>query len=378
MQYRKFGNTGIEVSALGFGAMRLPTVETEDGEKMIDEKEAIRIIRHAIDEGLNYLDTAYPYHDGQSEVICGKALQDGYRDKVYLATKCPVWKITDPMDFDRILEEQLRKLQTDYIDFYLLHALDEEYFNDYVLKYRLIEKAEEARAAGKIRHLGFSFHDKKDVFKKIIDSYDKWDFCQIQMNYIDVNHQATLEGMEYAAQKGLGVIIMEPLLGGKLAMPEKHIADALSDRKTPVEWALDFLWNRAEVSLLLSGMSNASQVEQNLLYADRSYIGMLTDEDIAMLADVKRLYDTMALVPCTRCRYCMPCPFGLDIPGIFEAYNKTAVSMKKARELYSELEVKADACRSCHRCEKACPQHIVISEKMKKAAVKLAPKKPKA
>lgn len=375
MQYRKFGNLGMKVSALGFGAMRLPTVEMEDGKKVIDETEAIRMIRHAIDEGLNYLDTAYPYHDGQSEVLCGKALQDGYRKKVYLATKCPVWKMTCPEDFDKILDEQLGKLQTDYIDCYLLHSLDADSFENIVLPYHLIEKAEEAKAAGKIRHIGFSFHDDKAAFKKIVDSSDKWEFCQIQMNYIDVNRQATLEGMEYAAEKGLGVIIMEPLLGGKLAVPEKHIADALPDRKTPVEWALDFLWNRPEVSLLLSGMSDAGQVEQNLEYADRSYIGMLSKEDEAMLAGVKKLYDTMALVPCTKCRYCMPCPFGLDIPGIFEAYNKTAVSMRKARELYSDIKVKADACRSCHRCEKACPQHIVISEKMKKAAAKLTPKK---
>lgn len=376
MQYRKFGNMGITVSALGFGAMRLPTLETEEGKKVIDEAESIRIIRYAIDEGLNYLDTAYPYLDGQSEILCGKALRDGYREKVYLATKCPVWKLTCPEDFDKYLDEQLGKLQTDYIDFYLLHALDEERFENIVLKYHLIEKAEAAKAAGKIRHIGFSFHDNKDAFKKIVDGYDKWDFCQIQMNYIDVDNQATLEGMEYAAEKGLGVIIMEPLLGGKLALPEKHIAAALPDSRTPVEWALDFLWNRPEVSLLLSGMSDAVQVEQNLEYADRSAVGMLSEADVAMLADVKKLYDTMALVPCTKCRYCMPCPFGLDIPGIFEAYNKSAVSMKKARALYGELEVKADACRACRHCEKECPQHIAVSEKMKKVAVKLAPKKP--
>lgn len=375
MQYRRFGNLGIEVSALGFGAMRLPTVVAEDGKKVIDEAEAVRIIRHAIDKGLNYLDTAYPYHDGQSEVLCGKALQDGYRQKVYLATKCPVWKMTCSEDFDKILEEQLDKLQTDYIDFYLLHSLDADSFENIVLKYHLIEKAEEAKAAGKIHHIGFSFHDNKEAFKKIVDSYDKWEFCQVQMNYIDVDRQATLEGMEYAAEKGLGVIIMEPLLGGRLAVPEKHIADALPDSRTPVEWALDFLWDRPEVSLLLSGMSDAAQVEQNLEYADRSYIGMLSEDDIAMLSGVKKLYDTMALVPCTKCRYCMPCPFGLDIPGIFEAYNKTAVSMRKARELYSDIEVKADACRACHRCEKACPQRIAVSEKMKQAAVRLAPKK---
>lgn len=374
MKYRKFGNTGIEVSALGFGAMRLPVVKDEEGKNVIDEPEATRIIRDAIDQGLNYLDTAYPYHDGKSEEFCGKALQEGYRDKVYLATKCPTWLMNSTEDFNRILDIQLERLQTDHIDFYLLHALDGNRFENTVLKLGLIEEAEKAKAAGKIRHIGFSFHDNAENFKKIVDAYDKWEFCQIQMNYIDVNNQATIEGMEYAASKGLAVIIMEPLLGGKLATPEKHIADLLPKEKTPVEWALDFLWNRPEVSLVLSGMSNAEQVEQNLVYADRSAIGMLSDEDVAMLADVKKAYDTMALVPCTKCRYCMPCPFGLDIPATFEAYNKTVVSMRKARELYEAIEVKADACKSCHRCEKECPQHIAISDKMKDVAKRLAPR----
>lgn len=185
------------------------------------------------------------------------------------------------------------------------------------------------------------------------------------MNYIDVNNQATIQGMEYAASKGLGIIIMEPLLGGKLATPPKNVEAALCESKTPVEWALDFLWNREEVSIILSGMSDMQQTLDNLEYANRSSIGMLEEKDIAMLAKAKEIYDTMALVSCTKCEYCMPCPFGLHIPKTFEAYNKTAsVGMKEAKELYDTIETKADACRRCRKCEKVCPQSIKISEVM--------------
>lgn len=365
MEYRIMGKTGVEVSALGFGAMRLPMLE--DG--TIHEEEAIRMIRHAIDEGVNYVDTAYPYHQGMSELLVGKALKDGYREKTYLATKCPVWAIKCAEDFDRILEEQLTKLQVDTIDFYLLHAIGKERFEDVILKYGLIQKMEQAKAEGKIRYIGFSFHDNAEVFRTIVDSYDFWDFCQIQMNYIDIHNQATLEGMEYAASKGLGVIIMEPLLGGKLANPPQNVKEILSSDKTPVEWALDYLWDRKEVSLLLSGMSTMQQTTDNLSYASRSKIGMLTEEQREMYVDAKRVYDTMALVSCTKCAYCMPCPFGLDIPKTFEAYNATVSrGMNVAKEIYEEIERKADSCKSCRKCEKVCPQAIKISEVMKKVA----------
>lgn len=365
MQYRKFGNTGLEISALGFGAMRLPTVEVSKGVHKIEEKEAIKMIRHAIDNGVNYVDTAYPYHDGMSEILVGKALKDGYRERTYLATKSPVWEIHSPEDFDRLLEEQLQKLDVKYIDFYLLHALDLDRWNNIIMKYDLLSKMEEAKAAGKIRHIGFSFHDKADAFITMIDGYDKWDFCQIQMNYIDVNNQATIKGLEYAASKGLGVIIMEPLLGGKLANPPINVKKVLSQKKAPVEWALDFLWNRAHVGFLLSGMSDMEQTKENLNYADRSFIGMLKEEDLSMLTKAKTIFDTMALVSCTKCGYCMPCPIGLDIPKTFESYNRTAtMEMEDATKLYSSLETKADACIKCRKCEKVCPQSIEVSAVM--------------
>ena len=362
MKYRKFGNTGVEVSALGFGAMRLPVTDPSDA-KSIDEETAIGMIRKAIDSGVNYVDTAYPYHGGMSEVLVGKALQDGYREKTMLATKLPVWMVEKEEDFDRYLNEQLEKLQTDHVDFYLLHALDKNRWKK-VEDCRLLEKMKEAKADGRIRFAGFSFHDDLETFKMIVDAWE-WDFCQIQFNYINLEHQAGMEGLKYAASKGLGVVIMEPLLGGKLATPPVQVRKVLPDTKTPVEWALDFLWNLPEVGLMLSGMSTPQQVEENLVYADRSHVGMLSPDDIQMLAKAKNVFDTMAIVPCTKCAYCMPCPFGLDIPKTFEAYNQTAVKgVEKARELYDTLEKKADACRKCRRCEKECPQHIEISQIM--------------
>ena len=364
MQYRKFGNMDAEVSALGFGMMRLPV--KEDG--TIQEEEAIRMLRTAIDRGVNYVDTAYPYHNGMREVLTGKALQDGYREKVYLATKLPMWAIKSAEDFDRILNEQLEKLQTDHIDFYLFHGLNRQRYEDLVVGLNLFAKVEAAKAAGKIRHIGFSFHDNLECFKEIVDGYD-WEFCQIQFNYININYQAGLEGLRYAAAKGMGVVIMEPLLGGKLANPPKEAAVELPAGRTPVEWALDYLWNQPEVSLLLSGMSTSGQVEDNLTYADRAAVGMLTEEETAALGRAKAAYDSLALVPCTNCKYCMPCPFGLEIPKLFEIYNEVPyINREHAAASYAAQQVKADMCKKCHRCEQYCPQNIKISGKMTEIA----------
>jgi len=369
MQYRKFGKTGIEVSALGFGCMRLPTTDGIALSGNIDQAEATRMIRHAVDNGVNYIDTAYFYHDGKSETAVGNALLDGYRERVVLATKSPVYSFEQEEDFDRVLNEQLERLQTDTIDFYLLHALSLNTWNEKVLKFGLLDKMKKAKRDGKIRFIGFSFHDDYDAFCTMIDGFDSWDFCQIQLNYIDTNHQAGVRGLEYAASKGLGVVIMEPLLGGKLAVPPEQVAKALSPAKKPVEWALSFLWNRPEVSLLLSGMSTMQQTVDNLTYAARSSVGMLSTEDLAMLEHCKTVFETMALVPCTKCAYCMPCPFGLDIPKIYEAYNLTASStMKHAVENYNSIAVKADACKRCKKCEVICPQAIKSSELMPQIA----------
>lgn len=364
MQYKEIGKTGKKVSILGMGAMRLPEVDGKNG-KVIDEDKAIAMIRHGIDEGINYVDTAYGYHNYQSETLVGKALQDGYREKTYLATKSPVWLIEKEEDFDRLLDEQLKKLQTDHIDFYLLHALYKDRFKDVILKFNIIEKMEKAKQDGRIGHMGFSFHDDVDTFKTIVDATDSWDFCQIQFNYIDTEYQAGIEGLRYAADKGLGVIIMEPLLGGKLANPPQPVVDALGDKKTPVEWALDFVWGNPEVSMLLSGMSTMEHVYDNLVYADRAKIGALTEEDYEFYARAKKAHDDLALVPCTKCEYCLPCPSKLNIPGIFTAYNTIAYeNEEKAKGMYAEFDINASDCVQCRQCEEACPQHIEISRVM--------------
>lgn len=372
MQYRKWKNTGETVSILGLGMMRLPTVK-KDGKDCIDEQEATRLTRYAIDHGINYIDTAYMYHDHQSEPFVGRVLQDGYRQKVLLASKSPCGGFTSPDDFDRILNEQLEKLQTDHLDFYLLHGIGRDSWEKAVLPLGLLDKMQTAKASSKIRHIGFSFHDDFEAFRMIVDATDIWEFCQIQLNYADAAHQAGIAGLEYAAAKGLDVIIMEPLRGGKLAAPTQNVKEKLSAQKTPAEWGLDFLWDRSEVGTVLSGMSTMEQLQENLAFADRAHAGMLRQEEKEMLYAAGEVFNNGALVRCTHCDYCMPCPFGLAIPEIMQIYNSTATSwIGAAREAYQKLDVKADSCRSCKKCEKACPQQIEISAVMPKVAALLA------
>lgn len=374
MQYRTLGNTGCKVSALGFGTMRLPTTDQTPGSPHIDKEEAVRLIRYAIDHGVNYVDTAYNYHGGQSEAVVGEALLDGYREKTYLATKSPVWLFEKPEDFDTHLEEQLAKLQTDHVDFYLLHALNRDTWENRVKKHRLIARMEQAKAAGKIRFMGFSFHDEISLFKEIVDA-GPWDFCQIQYNYINVDYQAGQEGLLYAAGKGLGVVIMEPLLGGRLAVAPKQVAKVLPAGRSAVEWAFDYLWDQPQTSLLLSGMGAMEMVQENIAFAEKSRPGMVPAEEKPLYQEAKRLFDTMAIVPCTQCGYCMPCPFGVEIPQVYDAYNKTAsLGMKKARPVYEALGGKADLCKACGRCEEHCPQHIRSTQRMPEIAAAFLPK----
>ncbi|MHB1295713.1 MAG: aldo/keto reductase [Anaerolineae bacterium] len=367
MQYRKFGKLDWQVSALGFGCMRLPTTGED---KHIDEPEAIRMIRHAIDQGVNYVDTAYPYHGGQSEVVVGKALQDGYRERVRLATKLPSWLVNTAEDFDRFLNEQLGKLQTDHIDFYMLHSLDQASWHK-LRDLGVLAWAEKAKAEGRIRHVGFSFHDGYEVFQEIVDAYDRWDFAQIQYNYMNEEEQAGAKGLEYAASKGLALVIMEPLLGGKLANvpePVKAILDETGRDRTPADWALQWLWNKPEVSVVLSGMSAMDQVEGNLLSAATSGVGTLAAEDLAVFERVKAKYDELCPIPCTKCGYCMPCPNGVNIPNNLEIYNGGSMygDVEGARQGYKWLpeEQRAEACIQCRQCEDLCPQSILISEWM--------------
>jgi predicted aldo/keto reductase-like oxidoreductase len=315
------------------------------------------------------VDTALMYHEYHSELLVGKALQDGYRGKVFLATKSPDDHLHVPEDFDKVLGEQLEKLQTDHVDFYMFHGINHNSWNNKVKGFKLLDRMEKAKADGRIRHIGFSFHDNAEAFREIIDGYGHWDFCQIQMNYLDVEHQATIKGMEYAASKGIAVVVMEPLLGGKLANPTSEMVKRLDPSKSPVEWALDFLWNRPEVSLLLSGMGDETQVRQNIEYASRSSVGMLKTGDLDMLDETRSIYETKAFVPCTKCRYCMPCPAGVDIPGVYEIYNHSAIDNKKAIGEYAAFTGgKADLCIRCGKCLAACPQKIDSPELMPKIA----------
>lgn len=351
MQYRDFCQE--RVSVLGYGCMRFPTA---DGK--IDEAKALPLLERAFERGVNYYDTAYPYHDGESESFLGRCFVKKHRSDIFLATKSPIWLLKTEEDFERIFNEQLSKLGTDYIDFYLLHALDAEGW-DKVKQLKVIDNLKKLKAEGKIRHAGFSFHDSFDVFREIVDYWDEWEFCQIQLNYINVDHQAGLAGLEYANQKGLGVIIMEPLLGGRLASPPPQVRRVLGGDKTPVEYSLNFLWNRPEVGLLLSGMGAMEQVEENVALADKSRVGMMSEQELNMLAEAKRVFDNHAFVACTACGYCMPCPSGLDIPEIYKLYNRTAWSGKKAaKEEYLKLSVNAEACVGCEACVRHCPQNI--------------------
>ncbi len=369
MQYRRFGKLGTEVSALGFGCMRLPTRDGIPQSEAIDEPETIRMIRHAVDQGVNYIDTAYPYHNGRSEVVTGKALQDGYRSKVMLATKSPVWQIAKPSDFDIYLNEQLARLGTDRIDFYLLHALGTERWEKIVLKHNLLERAEAAVKDGRVGHIGFSFHDKTDVFKRIIDGYGGWSMCQIQYNYMDTENQAGTSGLKYAASKGIAVVVMEPLLGGRLAVPPQAAADVFraSGRGwSPAEWALQWTWDQAEVSTVLSGMKAMAEVEENLRAADRSRIGSLDAGDLGFFERARKILRERAAIPCTRCGYCQPCPSGVNIPRNFELYNDCVIYDDPAipRAVYARFMPegeRAGACTGCRECEEKCPQRIAIS-----------------
>lgn len=365
MQYRDFGKTGEKVSALGFGCMRLPTLSNLT--HSIDEKEAMRIVRNGIDNGINYVDTAFFYHNGKSEGFVGKALQDGYRDKVLLATKSPFGGFKFGFEFDKILNTQLKRLQTDHIDMYLLHAANLKAWKNSALKFDLLSKMEKARAAGKIRYIGFSFHDSYEAFETILNGYDGWDFCQIQYNYVNTDYQAGTKGLEAAAKKGLGVIVMEPLLGGKLANPTDNVKAALPQGVSPVQASLDFIWDRPEVSLLLSGMSNGEQVTQNLQYADESRVGKLTDEQKACFTTAKTVFDTSARISCTHCEYCVPCPKGVEIPEIFAQYNKSVQDKGAAKKAYKKIKGGAQLCVGCGKCEEKCPQQLPIREKLKEA-----------
>ena len=370
MQYRKFGKLSWKPSALGFGCMRLPILDNDFGK--VNEPLAIQMIRYAIDNGVNYVDTAYFYHRGQSEFVVGQALRDGYHERIKLATKLPASIIQSARDFDRIFNEQLARLETDYIDFYLLHSLTRETWPK-IRDLGVIPWAENLLKTGRINYLGFSFHDEYPVFQEIIDAYDKWTFCQIQYNFADTNCQAGTRGLKYAADKGLGVIIMEPLRGGAFTRkPPEKVAQLWArapKKRSPAEWGLFWVWNHPEVSFALSGMSAMEQVKENIALASRSGINILSPDELELIEEVGKAYNDSNPIPCTNCRYCMPCPNGVDIPQNFSMYNEVAVfDSIRSRLMYRGMEKskRSESCIECGQCVEKCPQKINIPEELKK------------
>ncbi len=380
MKYRKMGSLDWEVSALGMGCMRLPT-KINSGKEEIDEEKAINMIRYAINNDVNYFDTAFPYHNEQSEIVVGKALQDGYREKIKLVTKLPMWLINKKEDFDRFLNTQLEKLQTDHVDIYLFHGLNKQLFEN-LKKFDFIKKMEEVKASGKIRHIGFSFHDSFEVYKEIIDYYN-WDMTQIQWNFVDHNTQATTKGLEYAASKGIAVVVMEPIKGGKLANPTKEIEEIIEDapvKRTAANWALQYVWNHPGVSVVLSGMSAMEQLKENIESVKNSRIDTLSQEELKIIADMAIRYRKKSIIPCTFCLYCQPCPSGVNIPqnfrllngllwidnkdGQIEKYNSLAKSDEDLKTM--EDEGNASLCTKCGECLEICPQMIDIPYNLEK------------
>jgi uncharacterized protein len=371
MRYRSFPKIpDRKVSTLGFGCMRLPTVGGDPAR--IDEVQATRLLRRAIDAGVNYVDTAYPYHAGESERFVGRALKPGYRDRVLLATKLPVWLVTAAGDWERLLDEQLRKLDTDHIDFYMLHALSAARWET-VRQLGGLPAMARARADGRIGHLGFSFHGSLDAFKTIIDGYD-WEYCQIQLNYLDECYQAGTAGLRYAAARGVGSIVMEPLRGGALAKAPPAVHDIMARTGRPwsaAEWALRWVWHHPEVVTVLSGMNSATQLEQNLAVAVQAE--PLSANDFATIKAIRQYYEARTRVACTTCGYCQPCPHEVAIPDVLSLYNAAVMldaRVEQAR-IYDAIFVQdgagGDACLACGECEPKCPQAIPIIEKLKEA-----------
>jgi predicted aldo/keto reductase-like oxidoreductase len=376
MQYRRFEKMGFDVSILGFGCMRLPLLPGEGGNRpdpaKIDEAEAIRMIRYAVDNGVNYIDTAYPYHQGNSEPLVGKALKDGYRERVKLATKLPVWMLKTKEDFDKYLDEQLEKLQTDHIDVYLLHALNKERWET-IKELDVLSYLQKAIACGKVKHAAFSFHEDISFFRTILDAFD-WGMCQIMYNYMEDREWE--KHMRYAHSKGIAVVIMEPLLGGKLACePPKAVAEiwnAAGFDRSPAEWAFKWIFNYSEVTLALSGMSTMEQVVENLKITDNCKAGALSGKELAAIDKARDTYNSLTKVKCTGCRYCIPCPNNVSIPEIFSCYNEAAAYnvYKASTERYSEMRRSsqdATACVECGKCEAACPQKLPIIRHLKEA-----------
>ncbi len=372
MQYRHFPRIeDEEISALGMGCMRLPIIGNNPAD--IDGPAAERMLLAAVEAGVNYFDTAYVYHGGKSESFLGDFLaKRGLRDRVKIATKCPTWHVKEEGDWDRFLDEQLTRLKTDYIDFYLFHALSAERWEK-VLKLGGLRHFEKAMAEGRIRHIGFSFHDSLDAFKKIIDGYSGWEICQIQYNYMDTEYQAGTEGIEYAAAHEIGVVVMEPLRGGALVNAPRAVREVFAEYpkpRLPVEWALRFVLERQETVTVLSGMGSDNQLWENAGIVEAARANSMTKKEMDLIDRARSIYREKQGVPCTACGYCTPCPFGVEIPEVFSRYNSASMfgSRETVRYWYklntADKNAGGNACKKCGACLSKCPQKIAIPDKL--------------
>ena len=371
MEKRKIEKLGIETSLLGFGCMRFPM--TPEGR--IDEDLSQKMLDKAFASGVNYFDTAYPYHGGESESFVGKAMKKYDRGSYFLATKLPVWKVNTLEDVDTIFKEQLAKLQTDYIDFYLMHALNKERFEN-MLKIGCIEKLEQLKAEGKIRYLGFSFHDDYETFEKIIN-YRDWDFCQIQLNYMDANEQAGLKGYQLAEKKGVPIVVMEPVKGGSLAAYAEDITGrfrSLDPEASVASFAMRWVGSLPNVKVVLSGMSAMEQVDDNL--KTFTSFRALSEKEHQEIDEIVKLINSRVQNGCTGCNYCMPCPAGVNIPMNFRVWNTYhmyqnygMVENRWEKELGSAAQAKN--CVKCGKCEQSCPQKLTIREDLVKVQTDL-------
>ncbi|MBI9013734.1 MAG: aldo/keto reductase [Clostridiales bacterium] len=384
MKYRTMPGSDEELSILGYGCMRLPTKVGGSASRLIDKDKALKQIRGAIDRGVNYIDTAYPYHLGASETFLGEyVLKDGYRDKVKLATKLPCISIRKKESIRETFTKQLKKLQTDYFDYYLLHSLDGQTW-DRMLDLGIIQFMNEIKASGQVKKMGFSFHGKKEDFMRICDGYD-FDFAQVQFNILDESFQAGIEGIEYAHQKGMGIIAMEPLRGGslvgKIPLEVQKVYDESPIKRSPAEWALRWVWNHPAVTVVLSGMNVDEHIDENIKIASDALPGGLSDEDLSVISDVRDAYNKLLQVGCTGCAYCMPCPAGIDIPAAFKNLNNYYMFSKTRAKIFHAVYLgvqtedgKAhftDVCIDCGQCEDKCPQHIEVRQVFKQVQTDL-------
>lgn len=371
MKYRPMGKLGIQASAFGLGCMRFNGAAS--GDSVIDEQKAVSLIRRAIDGGVTYLDTAYVYLDKTSEIVLGKALRDGYRDRVTIATKMPAEYVHNRAEMEALLESELKKLQTDHIDFYLMHGINREKW-EYFKSIGAPEFFDDMKKAGKIRYKCFSFHGPYEDFEFILNDWD-WDMVQIQYNFMDINNQAGTKGLRLAGSKGIPVVIMEGLLGGRLSKAPVNVQslyDAYPVKRSPVEWAFRWLCNHPEVSVVLSGCNEAEQINENLRIFDTVEPNIMSEEELMLMEDVREAYLSRTRIGCTGCRYCMPCPNGVDIPGVFSVWNSVSLYDTDPKENWNLRQINekgsgAGNCIACGACEAACPQHLPIIESLQKA-----------